>query len=111
MKKIIAIAAFLISATLANAQNWNNTTWVNPYINNQGGYVGGYYRTSPNNTNWDNFSTVGNTNYYTGSEGTRARDYSQDAYNYGVGQTIYTGPSGGQYYINSNGNKVYVPKR
>ncbi|MBK6497038.1 MAG: hypothetical protein IPG00_02265 [Saprospiraceae bacterium] len=39
------------------------------------------------------------------------KDYSSEAYNYGAGQTIYTGPRGGQYYYNSKGNKVYVPKR
>ncbi len=112
MKKLFAIVAFLISSAAAHAQFGNtNTTWTNPYINSQGTYVNGYYRTSPNTTNWDNFSTIGNTNFYTGSEGTRARDYSSDAWNYGGGQTIYTGPRGGQYYINSNGNKVYVPKR
>ena len=33
------------------------------------------------------------------------------AYNYGSGRTIHTGSRGGQYYINSNGNKTYVPKR
>ena len=59
----------------------------------------------------DNFSTSGNVNTYTGSVGTRAKDYSSGAYNYGGGSTIYTGPRGGQYYINSNGNKTYVPKR
>ena len=28
-----------------------------------------------------------------------------------TGATIYTGPRGGQYYINKNGNKVYVKKK
>jgi hypothetical protein len=112
MKKLLAIAAFLITAATANAQDWNtNTTYTNGYFNNSGTYVNGYYRTTSNSSNWDNFSTIGNTNWYTGSEGTRARDYSSDAWNYGSGQTIYTGPRGGQYYYNSNGNKVYVPKR
>lgn len=27
------------------------------------------------------------------------------------GKTIYTGPKGGQYYINKNGNKTYVRKK
>jgi hypothetical protein len=31
-------------------------------------------------------------------------------YNYGQRQTIQTGSKGGQYCINSNGNKTYVPK-
>ena len=28
-----------------------------------------------------------------------------------TGATIYTGPRGGQYYINKNGNKTYIKKR
>jgi len=40
-----------------------------------------------------------------------AKDYSSGSYNYGSGKTIQTGPKGGQYYYNSNGNKTYVPKR
>lgn len=27
------------------------------------------------------------------------------------GRTIYTGPRGGKYYINSNGNKTYIKKK
>lgn len=81
------------------------------YTRSDGTYVQGHYKTSSNYTNHDNFSTSGNYNPYTGSTGTRARDYSTGAYNYGSGHTIQTGPRGGQYYYNSNGNKTYVPKR
>lgn len=81
------------------------------YTRSDGTYVSGHYKTQSNNTNHDNFSTHGNVNPYTGSSGYRARDYSNDAYNYGSGRTIHTGSRGGQYYINSNGNKTYVPKR
>lgn len=81
------------------------------YTRSNGTYVQGHYKTSSNSTNHDNFSTSGNYNPYTGSTGSRARDYSSGAYNYGSGRTVQTGPRGGQYYINSNGNKTYVPKR
>ena len=81
------------------------------YTRSNGTYVQGHYKTSSNYTNHDNFSTSGNYNPYTGSTGSRARDYSSGAYNYGSGRTVQTGPRGGQYYINSNGNKTYVPKR
>lgn len=84
---------------------------VQGHFRGNGTYVDPYQRTSPNTTNWDNYSTKGNTNPYSGSSGTRARDYSYDAGNYGQGQSINTGPKGGQYYYNDNGNKVYVPKR
>ena len=88
-----------------------NSTYVNGYTKSNGTYVQGHYRSSRNSTNHDNYSTSGNYNPYTGSAGSRAKDCSTGAYNYGSGHTIHTGSRGGQYYINSNGNKTYVPKR
>ncbi|SKC14050.1 hypothetical protein SAMN05660293_04715 [Dyadobacter psychrophilus] len=81
------------------------------YLNSSGTYVEPHYKTNSNRTNWDNLSTEGNYNMYNSTQGTKARDYSIDAYNYGKNQTIQTGPNGGQYYTNDRGNKVYVPKR
>ncbi len=81
------------------------------YVKSNGTYVEPHYKTVSNNTNWDNYSTKSNSNPYTLTTGYRARDYSGDAYNYGAGRQIETGPRGGQYYINSYGNKIYVPKR
>lgn len=128
MKKFFVIfLAFIASAVGANAQYTTgtnqstygsvttvtnaNSTWVNGYTKKDGTHVDGYYRTKRNGTNHDNYSTSGNYNPYSGSEGSRAKDYSSDAYNYGGGRTIHTGSRGGQYYINKNGNKTYVPKR
>ena len=85
--------------------------YVNGYFRNDGTYVQGYFKSTPNTTNRDNYSTQGNLNPYTGNVGTRAPDYSPQAYNYGDGRIIYTGPKGGQYYINDSGKKVYLPKR
>lgn len=91
--------------------NSSGVRYQQPYVRNDGTYVNGHYKTHSNQTNHDNFSTQGNVNIYTGASGSRARDYSPNAYNYGTGHTIHTGSRGGQYYINSNGNKTYVPKR
>lgn len=99
-----------VSYSVPSTINFNTTT-VSGYSRSDGTYVSSYVRTMPNSTNWDNYSTIGNSNPFTGSTGYRARDYSIDAYNYGVGHTIHTGSRGGQYYYNSNGNKTYVPKR
>jgi hypothetical protein len=100
----------------SNTYTVPNTT--NPSVRYQSGYtkengttVQPHYKTATNNTNQDNFSTSGNTNVYTGQSGTRAKDYTPAASNYGAGKTIETGSKGGQYYINSKGNKTYVPKR
>ena len=88
-----------------------NIKYQEGYQRSNGTYVQGHYKTESNTTNLDNFSTQGNINPYTLQSGTRAQDYSPDALNYGQGQIIQTGPRGGQYYINENGRKTYVPKR
>ncbi|NQW69473.1 MAG: hypothetical protein HQ457_03740 [Betaproteobacteria bacterium] len=106
MKRILVLLALLLTIFSAFAD-----TYVNGYTKKDGTYVNGYIRSSPNSTNTDNYSTQGNSNPYTGSQGTKAQDYSPDAQNYGSGRTIYTGPRGGQYYINDSGKKVYVPKK
>ena len=94
-----------VSYNVPSTVNYN-TTSVSGYTRSNGTYVQSHVRTMPNNTNWDNFSTKGNSNPFTGSTGYRARDYY-----YGAGHTIHTGSRGGQYYHNSNGHKTYVPKR
>jgi hypothetical protein len=81
------------------------------YTKKNGTAVKPYYKTKANKTNTDNFSTKENVNTYTGKSGTKTKDYSNEAKNYGKGKTIQTGSKGGQYYINSKGNKTYVPKR
>jgi len=86
-------------------------TYVNGYCRKDGTCVQGYFRSSPNSTTIDNYSSRGNANPYTGKEGSRANDYTPEAGNYGGGQPIFTGPKGGQYYINEYGQKVYVPKQ
>ena len=129
MKKFILTLATLFSiSSVSFAQSYGTTTYgtstygsshgvnssstyVNGYTKSNGTYVQGHYRSSQNSTNHDNYSTVGNSNPFTGTSGSRAKDFSTGAYNYGSGHTIHTGSRGGQYYINSNGNKTYVPKR
>ncbi len=101
----------LQSSSAFAAPSQPSTRYQQPYTRNDGTYVSGHIKTQSNGTNLDNYSTSGNTNPYTQQSGSRAQDYSPEATNYGSGQTIHTGPRGGQYYINSNGNKTHVPKR
>ncbi len=99
-------------STSTNSYNTNpSVRHQDSYVNSNGTVVESHYKTNSNNTNTDNFSTKDNYNPYNGNTGSKAADYTPDASNYGSGQTIETGPKGGQYYINDNGNKVYVPKR
>lgn len=108
MNKLLFTISLLMSTSFLKAQS---TTYVNGYTKSNGTYVEGHYKTTTNSTNHDNFSTKGNYNYNNNSNGSRAKDYSTDALNYGSGKTINEGSKGGQYYINNNGNKTYVPKR
>ncbi len=109
MKKAFLFIAFLFAAANSFAQT---STYVSGYTNSNGTYVQGYYRTTPNTTRNDNYSTVGNVNPYTGSYGTKPADsyyvapssYSTPTYS----SPVYTGSRGGQYYYNSNGNKSYI---
>ena len=103
--------AFLLMAIGYTAAAQTSRYQSGYYKPSTGTYVQPHYKTNTNTTNTDNYSTRGNTNVYTGTSGSRARDYSPQANNYGQGQTIQTGSRGGQYYYNSNGNKTYVPKR
>jgi len=112
MRKLLLISCLILMAGVASAQTNSGYSYVRGYFKpSTGTYVQPYFRTNINSTNWDNYSTQGNVNPWTGSTGIRARDYSIDAYNYGGGKTVYTGPLGGQYYYNSTGNRTYVPKR
>src|SRR5689334_13430620 len=46
--------------------------YVHGYFRNNGTYVQPYYRSSPNGSTFDNFSTRGNVNPYTGQPGYRS---------------------------------------
>lgn len=50
--------------------------WVNGYRKNDGTYVPGHWRTNPNSTRNDNYSTYPNINPHTGKVGTKPGDYA-----------------------------------
>jgi hypothetical protein len=74
MKKL-AVITFIAFAAAASAQ-----VHVRPHVNSNGTLVEGHYRGSPNKTDLDNYSTRGNTNPYTGEEGTKRPSYEQPSY-------------------------------
>lgn len=47
---------------------------------------------------------------YSGSKATVKSSGSSSGSSTGSGRTIQTGPRGGKYYINKNGNKTYIKK-
>jgi hypothetical protein len=121
MKKLFFLIAVMFISLNAFAQS---TIYVNGYTKSNGTYVEPHYRTSPNKTVIDNYSTKGNYNPYTGNIGTKAiieyrstPTYSNSYYtpvympsssSYSSYTPVYTGPRGGTYYYNSNGNKTYI---
>ena len=63
MKLILSLLLVIVSnITLAD-------THVRGYTRQDGTYVEPHYRTDSNNTKYDNYSTKGNTNPYTGQQG------------------------------------------
>lgn len=60
-----AVAALTTGPAIAQS------VYVQPHVNSDGTFVEGHYRSAPNNTTTDNWSTRGNVNPYTGQQGTR----------------------------------------
>lgn len=103
MKNLLFVIAFLFISAITFAQN----TYVLGYTRSNGTYVPGYTRSSTNQT----YSTpTYSTPIYS------QPIYSQPTYVtpvyqqpvYRTNAPVYSGSRGGQYYINSNGNKTYV---
>jgi len=80
MKKLfLALLATVLVAPAVSAQ-----VRVRGYTRNDGTYVAPHYRSAPNGTTLDNYSTRGNVNPYTGAVGTRnpyGSTYSQPSSN------------------------------
>lgn len=108
MKKLILTISFFAITAITSAQS---TRYQEGYTKKDGTEVQGHYKTTTDNTNTNNYSTQGNTNSYTGETGSKPKDYSSESSSYSSDKNIQTGSKGGQYYINSNGNKTYVPKK
>lgn len=66
MRLVLAVVATAVSAS-AMARD----TYVRPHVRNDGTYVEGHYRSAPNSSRIDNYSTQGNQNPYTGKAGTQ----------------------------------------
>ena len=71
MKKFLAcLLASMVCSSVAVAD-----VYVRGYTRSDGTYVAPHYRSSPNATRNDNWTTRGNVNPYTGEPGTRSPDY------------------------------------
>jgi hypothetical protein len=67
VQKIIIAAALVSMGAPALAQNEH---WVQPHMTRNGEYVQGHMQTNPDGNPYNNWSTRGNVNPYTGQPGT-----------------------------------------
>lgn len=96
MKQISFFLTALIISFISLAQRKSNSdVHVKGHYRDNGTYVAPYYRTAPNSTNVDNFSTIGNVNPYTGKNGTIQPDQSSTNYS----------PSYNKLYFENNSHK------
>lgn len=85
MKKSILLALLLAFMSIfvfgGNELAIAKDVYVDGYHRKDGTYVKPHYRSSPDNTRNNNFSTYGNVNPYTGERGTKPRDNYNRNYN------------------------------
>jgi hypothetical protein len=60
----------LLALTLLCNFVFAKDVYIKPHTRSDGTYVQGHYRTAPNSSQYDNYSTKGNYNPYTGQAGT-----------------------------------------
>lgn len=70
MKKIILFVAIIITLATISSVEAKTTKVQGYYKPKTGTYVMPYFKTAPNKTKFDNYSTKGNYNPYTGKSGT-----------------------------------------
>lgn len=68
LRKIIAFFVLGNSLIYPNMKAFADV-YVRGHYRSNGTYVDPHYRTSPNNSSYDNWSSYGNTNPYTGKKG------------------------------------------
>jgi hypothetical protein len=69
----LAMVLLLIGGLLLVSAPWveaQGSVYVRPYVRSDGAYVPGHYRSAPDGNPYNNWSTQGNVNPYTGQLGT-----------------------------------------
>lgn len=85
MRKI-GIAVLIATAGMLSAVGASAQQYVHGYTRADGTQVQGYYRSTPNSTTLDNYSTRGNINPYTGAAGT-VNPYATPSYQHSYRST------------------------
>jgi hypothetical protein len=71
MKKLTMMVTLGVAMAVGMASEASADTYVRGYCKSNGTYVQPHYRSSPDGSAWNNWSTQGNINPYTGSFGTQ----------------------------------------
>lgn len=101
----IAVLLSLLFLLAISSFAFGGDTYVNGYYRSNGTYVAPHYRSSPNQFKYDNYSSKGNTNPYTGTLGTQRNEFSTPpSYNKSYGGGSLYGNSGSNLYGNSGSN-------
>jgi len=75
MRKLIIVMALVLVAVFAFASIASASVYVNGYYRSNGTYVAPHYRSNPDGNFYNNYSSYGNINPYTGSIGTQMPSY------------------------------------
>src|SRR5690606_20832015 len=78
MKRIVLVSLAIASVFCLVPQATSADVWVDGYYRSDGTWVNGHYRSDPNGYFWDNYSSYGNINPYTGERGYKWPDYTSD---------------------------------
>lgn len=70
MKKVVATFLLIVFAFTVVVSSADAATRVKGYYRKSGKYVAPHYKSTSNRTKFDNYSTKGNINPYTGKKGT-----------------------------------------
>lgn len=105
MRLVFGLIFCLLACTTYGQQ------YIEGYCRKDGTCVPGHFRSRPNDSALDNYSTAGNLNPNTGRISNQEVEIPATSGQGLSSPLMHIGPRGGQYYINENGRKVYVPKR
>jgi hypothetical protein len=84
MKALIPLITLLTTLAANLIPAFADDVWVDGYTRSNGTQVQGYYRTRPDGNPYNNYSSQGNTNPYTGQKGS-VSSYSNNNYDSNVG--------------------------
>jgi hypothetical protein len=87
MRSVVLGLLAVVTATSATAQ-----VYVHGYTTKNGTYVAPHYRSAPDGNPYNNWSTIGNVNPYTGQPGTR-NPYSSYGSTYSNPYSSYVPPA------------------